>query len=544
MKKIFIPTLAIVILSASCAKEPQVINNPSSALEGTTKVVEVKATINNDDVKTDYSISGSTAYFHWTGIETIGRLWYSGSGFGHDAFTSTTSADSDETTLVFSGAESVDQTDYAMYPIWNGTSKTGIGWSSSPFKLYLHESMAYDAEHPLKNVVPMIAKLNAGEFEFVPVSGIIAVTVKNLPPSATKITLSSSLAMSGTYRLTSTPSNYAPNIDYVMTNGLTTRLAWNDGNTTSTKSYTFSGLNREQHIFYFPVSVAKNGDYDDRYNGMTITIYAGNDVLQTVTTTSKITVERGQIVRFPTMDLAKATSIKLTGSASAPFAYVEKFGPDAHIKYAIAATEDAAKTAAATGSVVNTYGEANKFSIIPSAGTAGYYYLGYQVLDSSDNVLMTSAIKFCYSASDPAEMVGTYAYSSTFPWATETVSWTFAESDDFTKGNIKITATSIWSLVGNIYGVYDGSKITFDGRRTVFRPNNRHCIIGRWNSATNAQGSNVGELIDVVFTKAGSNLTTSKIGIGYDTSDLVEPLTTVYLSSRYFPDPITWVKQP
>lgn len=467
MKKFFIPALAVFTLFISCAKDPQVIND-QELTEDSGRVVEFKATINNDEVKTDYSISGSTAIFHWTGTETIGRLWFSGSSFGHDAFTSTTSADASETSLIFSGSESVDQTDYAMYPIWNGTTKTGIGWSSNPFNLYLHESMVYDTDHPLKNVVPMIAKLNAGEFEFVPVCGIIAVTVKNLPPTATKITLSSTMALSGNYRLTSTPADYATYIDGVMTTGLTTGLAWDAGNYSSTKSFTFSGLDRDEHVFYFPVSVATNekySTYDDRYSGMTITVYAGDDVLQTVTTTNKIAVDRGEIVRFPMMDLAKATKVAVTGCSDQFYAYLTTLGPDvASVKFAVAASADEAITAAESSSkIVSASGVENKVEVSDDLSSTGLYYLGYKVYDSSSTELISGSIPVYYiSSTDVAQFTGTYTWSTLSAFSRNaTSSWidltgktdselVIEKSNDPTKGCIMITSLDGFSYTGTM----------------------------------------------------------------------------------------------
>lgn len=396
MKKYLISAFTLAVLFTSCSKEiVPVVDDENS------NVIEIRANIINDDTsidesKTDYSISGSTAYFHWTGTETIGRLWYTNDPkFGHDVFTSKTSADSDETSLVFSGNYSADQTNYAMYPIWNGTNMTGIGWKSNPFELYLHESMSYNSASPLKNVVPMIAKLDdSGEFDFVPVTGVIAVTVKNLPSTANKITLSSTgKALSGYYRLTSTPANYAANIDWVMNNGLTTGIAYNAGNTTGTKSFTFSGLDRGLHVFYFPVSV---GTYD----GMTITIYAGNTSLQTVTTTKSISVGKGQIATFPEMDLAKATKVTLTGDTNAAFLYVNTFGPEASsVKFAVASTEAAASSAVASGTAIMATGEANKQNIYAGLTDSGKYYLAYSVFDSSNNALR-SEVKTVYYLND------------------------------------------------------------------------------------------------------------------------------------------------
>lgn len=381
------------------------------ALDENPNTVEIRANIINcEDVKTDYSISGSTAYFHWTGTETIGRLWYK-STFGEDSFTSTTSADAEETSLVFSGSSSVDQTDYAVYPIWNSLSNTGIGWKSNPFELYLHNEMVYNSESPLKDVVPMIAKINgAGEFDFVPVTGVIAVTVKNLPSTATKITLSSTgKALSGYYRLTSTPSAYATNIDWVMTNGLTIGIAYNAGNTTGTKSFSFTGLDRGTHVFYFPVSV---GTYDD----MTITVYAGDSSLQTVTTTQSIAVGRGQIVKFPEMDLAKATKVIITGNTNEAYLYVNSFGPEAtKVKFAVAATSGEATSALASGTAITATGEENKQSIFTglSSSASGQYYLAFAVYDSSDNELRSEVKSIYYlNNTDKGVLCGDYGFTA------------------------------------------------------------------------------------------------------------------------------------
>lgn len=406
MKKYIFSAFAFAALFVSCTKE----DSPAQNIDTPANVVEIRGIINNEDVKTSYDISGSTAYFHWTGTETIGRLWYTSTpSFGHDAFTSTTSADSNETALVFSGSESANQTDYCMYPIWNNTTKTGIGWRSNPFDLYLHDTMAYNSADPLKDLVPMIAKIDgSGDFVFVPVTGIIAVTVTNLPSTANKITLSSTgKALSGYYRLTSTPANYASNIEWVMTNGLTTGIASNAGNTTGTKTLTFSGLDRGEHVFYFPVSV---GTYDD----MTITVYADETPLQTVTTTKSIPVAKGEIKRFPAMDLAKATKVQITGDANAAYLHVDTFGPEAtSVKFAVATTSDAALTGVDSGTAITAAGEANKQSVYAGLSDSGTYYLAYKVFDSSDNVLR-SDVKQVYfmNNTDKDILCGDYGFTA------------------------------------------------------------------------------------------------------------------------------------
>jgi len=448
MKNYLIPALTLALLAVSCEKE-KVDNQQNNNVETASSLIEVRCNIDNTDVKTSYDISGNTAFFHWTGTETIGRLWYtSAPQFGHDAFTSTTSADNKETSLVFRGYDSPNQTAYAMYPIWNGNDKTGIGWSSNPFRLYLNESMAYNSSDPLKNVVPMIAKLSdSGEFDFVPVTGIIAVTVKNLPSTANKITVSSAgAAMSGNYLLTSNPSNYATNIEWVMANGLTTKIASNGGNTTGTKSFTFSGLDKGEHVFYFPVSVGT-------YNGITITIYSGSTALQTVSTTKSVSVAKGEIVAFPVMDLAKATKVMITGDANEAYIYVDSFGPDAHVKFAVASSEATAISGVSSGTAITAAGESNKVLIFDGLTASGQYYLAYSVFDSSNNVLISEVNPIYFiNDSDAAQLAGNYNFSAVYglthydrsAWKDITSSeWgnnlTLAVSENPRIGNVQIT---------------------------------------------------------------------------------------------------------
>lgn len=491
-KHIYFSLIAVSIASLACSKMETADNTVKE------NTVELKGIISNADgaqeVKTNYDLDTSTGTFYWTGVEKIGLLnFYNSPQFWQDQLTSTTSADNKETSLVFSGTPSYEGaylTDYALYPIWNGTAQTGIGWSSNPFKLYIPESQAYNAEAPLKDVVPMIAKKDGeGNYAFKPVTAIIEVNVKNLPAAARKITLSSTgAALSGYYRLTSTPENYASNIDWVMANGLTVNLAYNDGNTSGVKTITFdSGLGKGEYSFYFPVSVGE-------LPNLTIAFKDGDDnVLQSLSYAKSITTARGNITRLPLMDLAKATSVVLAGTVAAPTAYINRLSPDVvGIKYAIATSADDAKAAATSGTSISAIGSENAFSITPGTDASGLYYLGYVIYDSANNTLGTFAIPFYYlSSSDVAAYIGQYAigYSSssiTLPDAAKTL--TLAVSDNPTKGNVMLTeflgihsdaslndpAVLTYAVYGSeeasitisqsgspIYGTLSGTKITF-----------------------------------------------------------------------------------
>lgn len=455
-KHIYFSLIAVSIASLACSKMETADNTVKE------NTVELKGIISNADgaqeVKTNYDLDTSTGTFYWTGVETIGILNYDGY-FSEDAFTSTTPANNKETALVFSGTPSDEgayQTDFAFYPIWDGTAKTGIGWSSSPiFKLYIHDSQAYNAEAPLKDVVPMIAKKDGeGNYAFTPVTAIIEVNVKNLPAAARKITLSSTgAALSGYYRITSNPANYASNIEWVMNNGLTVNLAYNDGNTAGVKTITFdSGLGKGEYSFYFPVSVGE-------LPNLTIAFKDGDDnVLQSLSYAKSITTARGNITRLPLMDLAKATSVVLAGTVAAPTAYINRLSPDVvGIKYAIATSADDAKAAATSGTSISAIGSENAFSITPGTDASGLYYLGYVIYDSANNVLGEFALPFYYLSTDAVtNYMGEYAITYT----TGNTTLTLATSDNLSKGNVMLTEFA--GTAGKLYGVHSGAINTMN----------------------------------------------------------------------------------
>lgn len=450
MKKIIIPAIAVAAIVASCAKTPI-----EPAVEDSPKQVNIVGTIYNEEdpveavaSKSDYDVSsGDEGIFHWSGTEQISILKKS-EGPNYTGNTFTGEAASNETSITFSGIPNATDMDYALYP--GGTSANAMGWSSwtggSPnaraLRLQIKGEFEYDAVNPLKNLIPMIGKKDGSSFVFKPATAVIAVSVKNLPSSAQSITLSSSGSrLSGYYLVTSSldESSIISNLNTTWNNGLTVIMAANSNQASAdcSSKFTFSsGLDRNEHTFYFPVSVGTLS------NGLVITIKdGGGAILQTVTYTKSFETRRGQISKLPLMDLAKATTLVITGTADAPTAYVDKFGPEAvKIKYAIASSVDDAKTAAATGTEVTSTGVENKFSIAPSPAATGQYYLGYVVYDSSSNVLGTYALPYGYlGASDVLNYTGQFAAFGTYSSVVTETTITLAVSDNPAKGNIMIT---------------------------------------------------------------------------------------------------------
>lgn len=461
MKKLFIPTLVIATIFASCAKEAKVSNEFG-------KSIEIRGTIDNQEVdidksKSSYDISGSTASFYWTGTETIGRLWYtSGPSFGEDPFTSTTSADSKETSLIFSGEYSSDQTAYAFYPKWTKDGEAGPGWSSNPFRVYLSPTLPYDSSDPLKGIVPMLGKLVSDEFVFTPITGIIAVSVTNIPSAARSVSLSSTTRLSGNFLVANPSSGYADGLDGVITNGITITSASGSNSGWYNKTYTFSSqLDKTEHVFYFPVPVGA-------IDGITISIKDENgEVIQTISNAHTITTTKATITKFPSMDLEKGATVAFTGDATAPSIYVSEFkGAGAKIRYAVANSASSAMTAASSsGAVIASTGTEAKGSLSSGLTTSGKYYVGYQVLNSSNDPILTKVIPFYYLTSADVSKLeksysGYYGTNSSAPYNYNAISLTLAKSDDCLKGNIMLTSIADYTYnVSPVYGVRSTTNV-------------------------------------------------------------------------------------
>lgn len=302
---LFILTIAAVA-AVSCVKAD---NNTA---ENTEQKATVSAVIDEEFaaiVKSDYEISGTTATFSWTSGDNFRRLVraYDGNTWGNYAHytynISTFSGASASFTGTAVGA-GYDDSGYALYPgyLTNGTSFYQENQSS--LYLDLNESTTYDKDNPLKNVVPMLGKLSGTVYTFKPITGVIAITLNNIPNTATSVTLSTSDdgkgLSGGSVLLTSNGDGYKASIETLLgpsTIGL--RNNWYADATYSkkTKTFTFSAGSVSNGTFYFAAPV---GDF----NTLTVTVKAGDTTLKEVSTTTTVTSTRGKITRLTAIDCA------------------------------------------------------------------------------------------------------------------------------------------------------------------------------------------------------------------------------------------------
>ena len=312
MKKLAFFLIPIMVV-ASCAKE---LNTNDPVLEG--EKVLVKATIDNTETKTDYTISGSTATFCWSGTEEIGRLTWS-TTMGQTVYTSTTAASSGETELTFSGNEVTDDTGFAVYPKKGASNGAGFDWYSADGYLYLAEAITYNPSAPLMNIVPMLGKLDAdGKYVFKPVTGVVGVRILHVPANATKITISTNDGSKISQGLRySASASFPDELDAVYAGGLQMTAARSDAK--STKTYNVSSLDFDtEYTFYYPLPAGTIT------GGVTVTVYNGTTALFSKSSTANLTVKRGTITRLPLITLPNETWTSLgTGKFIDTFVWSE-----------------------------------------------------------------------------------------------------------------------------------------------------------------------------------------------------------------------------
>ena len=494
MKKIFFLTSIVSLLFVSCTKE-------SGLVPEVKERVSLKASIEDLTAKTDYTISGSTATFKWSGTEVFGRLIRATAD--ETTFTTystidyTSTSELDAASGVFSGEDisaGYADSELAIYPI-NKTNGANVSFptSGTNFTLTLNESLTYDAANPLKDIVPMIGKLDAASYTFKPLTGVLAVKATNIPSTANKITISSTgKGLSGTTGLITgqTGSGYKSSLQsqlYDAAAGLP--LTW--FSSAATKSYSFSGLSpANTYTFYFPLPTGTLSD-------LTVTFYKDNTVLYTVTTNTDITITRGHITPLKLITMPKY-KVTVGGTVTAPVATF--YRENATVFFTVSASADELAKASYIKGMKFTHdpnaGNDNitLYSLTSSAGLSGsgLRYLHYVVAPVAykggtcaevpdGEIIFRGKVPFYFlSSDDNTSLIGTYTQTggNDNKWgsSSKTNVVKIAVSDNIALGNIMIThfcgrsydltemsgGESSSNIPGKpVYGVVSGSSITF-----------------------------------------------------------------------------------
>ena len=530
MKKHIYTFLAFApVLILSCQKEDNSSVNENDGKETLTAVVE-------DGLKTkgDYEISGSSATFSWTSDDEFCRFVRADNGDGtygnYNHYTYLYSSGSGNS-VEFSGDSVGDgyaDTGFALYPTFKYRTNTGANFgykSSSDLYFQFNGTIAFNSSNPLKNIVPMLGKLEGATYTFKPLVGVVAVTLTNIPEEANKVELSTTdkgMLNGNTSRFcdkTNELGDYY--INYYLgpaTHGL--RKSWING---TSKTYTFDANSFTEATFYFPVATTYNSsDESDPYTNFTVTVKKDDDAIATISKSGiSLTVERGEIVALPSINcnyFGTKVTTTLIGDPTNIKAYcsVAK-GAVTHIRGTVltSRSKDALDMAIPNNtSGVDLYAATTVETAVSMTGSlvdSGAYYIGVKAFNESTEVAANIYPVYYIKATDITNYIGTfdggnlryvphfegskwcyigYDYGSGNGITATDDDLVIALSDNLEKGNVMVTnilglkndgTASSGSFINNttvdghadisdatyaagspVYGVLSGTKITFD----------------------------------------------------------------------------------
>lgn len=462
MKKLIFTILAFASLFIlSCQKEDGNTADENNRKDTFSAVVE-------DGLKTrgDYEISGSTAVFSWTNDDEFYRFVRADNGDGtygkYNHYTYQYSSGSGSS-VEFTGSSVGDgyvDTGFALYPSFKYRTNTNATFSyknSTDLNFAFNGTITYNSSNPLKNIVPMLGKLDGSTYTFKPLVGVVAVSLTNIPEEANKVVLSTTdkgMLNGYTARFcdkTNELGDYYINL-YLgpETHGL--RKCWIDG---TTKTYSFEANSFAEATFYFPVATSYNSsDVSEPYTNFTVTVKKDDDALVTISKSGiSLTVDRGEIVALPTINCNYAGT-KVTATATGTPSeikvyYTKEKGTVTSVR--AAAISSKTKSALDTAIPGNTSGTdvfsatdlASAAEVTSGFSASGQYYIGIKAFNGTTEVgsyIITNPVYYL-SATDKTNLcqeltiltTGTYGSNSMTNGKME-----FAENDDPTEGQIKL----------------------------------------------------------------------------------------------------------
>lgn len=358
MKKLLFSASLLTILLVGCNKAeiaaPEIQNEEP-------QMAELKAEIIN--TKTTYDVDGK---FSWVTGDKI-TVVVQQSGKNYDLYTYSTSSDSGPY-AVFTGSainSPWEEVGVALYPNKNVVDKNAVkqvGAYGEPLKVSLNQEIVPDLNNPL-GVIPLIGRKNANDiYQFKTATGIIKVTVTDIPADAYYLYLqdpSGTYAFSGTFEIDD--RSEIRSSDLVPTNA-------NDHKKTIAFTPQAAG---ETRTFYFPVPTGTIPA------GITLKLDKGSaggfDNIMTKTTNVPITITANHVTNLGTVAAETWTTLG-TGKFLDDDGFYSTGGPVSHIDVTIQ-QNDTDDTRYRVVNPYQVYIDANSKSLIDGAkGPDPYFY--------------------------------------------------------------------------------------------------------------------------------------------------------------------------
>ncbi|MBQ9410310.1 MAG: hypothetical protein IJU21_01745, partial [Bacteroidales bacterium] len=472
--------------------------------------------------KSAYDLAGSTYSFKWVTSDKVLAQTYNGATYSGDLFTAVAGGSN---TATFAGtlADGYNLATYAFYPN-DGTGAlsytTNFSYlnneinpvavnadvSAESATVVLAGTITENKAYPMAHI-PMIGeKDGSGNYAFTACTGILKVTIADLPVATTQVRLD--MPDNATYPL---------NGNFVFDVNKEVKSAYSIGSYKWGQKYMnitvegsedsdSDGLVDSPRSFYFPIPTGTIAA-----GKLTVSVYDGSSVRYSVTNKVDITVAKGTVTGLPTLTY-RENKMLITGTATSPVLNFYHTAETVRLRAHISTSEThnlSEYTAGLTFTTSPVVYNLTSWSGTDKLTNSGKYYLHWVALndhktaaevesdgglDGSSFVVAYGTVPFHYiKSSDQTALAGQYDVeysSSTLDFPADAKTLTFEASDDISKGNLMLTEIfgchsdislnnstllGSYNLVGNsaylvmsqgsaaslspIYATFDGSKI-------------------------------------------------------------------------------------
>ena len=354
--------------------------------------VTLKAYIAEEQTtKSEYTLVGETYQFAWvTNDKFIVQTFDGSSTYSENVFTTSTGG---RPSVLSTGTVSPGYTlqDYAFYPN-DGTGTTdytnnftckkvainpiapGASISEEKATVKLAGTITEDKAHPMAHI-PMIGKKDgSGDYRFTPCTGVLKVTIKNFPTTATQVRLD---VRAGSYNL---QGEFVFDTDFeIKSSYAKTGYSLKYLNVTASAS-------EEDRSFYFPIPTGTISA-----SSIELSVKDGNDVWSQGLIGKSVTIQKGVVTELPPVTYQSGGTVSIVGTMAVPKAKIRIGGSSTQFIVfkitddATVPTEDLNNTSfGGKLSYSQTWTISKNATYFPGFATSGVKYFHYQVYNSNN----------------------------------------------------------------------------------------------------------------------------------------------------------------
>lgn len=382
-----------------------------------------------DVVKSDYELSGTTYNFKWVANDKFIAQSYNSSTttYGSTLFTATAG---NAVQVPFTGtpASGYELSTYAFYPndgASGNTNLTYLGGEINPVAVdadvtavaatvSLAGTITEVKDHPMAHI-PMIGVKNGdGDYQFTACTGVLKITIKDLPITATLIKVERAAG-----------SNFPLNGSFVFDINREIKASYIKGTAWGQKYLNITpGTSVENRSFYIPLPTGTIGAGE-----INIIVSDGTNNLYMVTNKVAITLSKGVVTELPAFTFQSLhAKVTVSGSLSKPILNIGRDGSVVKVRACIStnATNDLSKYPSGLF-FSNKYASYDLTSWTGDGKISGSnkYYLHWVALNTDVEATVLSSLEdvrivayntipFYYLTTEDKEFAGTYKFDALY----------------------------------------------------------------------------------------------------------------------------------